>query len=167
MRKTALAGAAILTATLMLTACGTSGDGSDDAMSDQTMSSQEQSEDMADEMSEEPTDDMSEDMSDDMAAARTGTFEGLNDKTVAGMVEVSDTELVLSGYSSDEGPDLHVYLTNGTDEAAVAAGTEIDVVAFDEASQTFALDGVEVADYDTVVIHCDKAKAVFGAAPLA
>ncbi|MFI2489282.1 DM13 domain-containing protein [Promicromonospora kroppenstedtii] len=125
-------------------------------MSDQTASSQEQSEDMSDDM----TDDM------DMAA-RTGTFEGLNDKSVAGMVEVSDTELVLSGYSSDEGPDLHVYLTDGTDEAAVAAGTEIDVVAFDEASQTFALDGVDVAGYDTVVIHCDKAKAVFGAAPVA
>ena len=133
MRKTALASAAVLTATLLL------------------------------DMSAEP-DDMSDDM--DMAA-RTGTFEGLNDKAVAGMVEVTDTELVLSGYSSDEGPDLHVYLTNGTDEAAVAAGTEIDVVAFDEASQTFALDGVDVAGYDTVVIHCDKAKAVFGAAALA
>ncbi|GAA2230102.1 hypothetical protein GCM10010413_29190 [Promicromonospora sukumoe] len=156
MRKTALAGATILTATLLLTACGTADDGAGDAMSDQTASSQEQSEDMA------------EDMGDDMAAdPRTGTFEGLNDKSVAGTVEVSGTEVVLSGYSSDEGPDLHVYLTNGTDEAAVAAGTEIDVVAFDEASQTFALDGVDVAGYDTVVIHCDKAKAVFGAAALA
>lgn len=157
MRRTALAGATILTATLLLTACGTADDGAGDAMSDQTMSSEEQSEDMS-----------SDDMGDDMAAeARTGTFEGLNDKAVAGTVEVSGTEVVLSGYSSDEGPDLHVYLTNGTDEAAVAAGTEIDVVAFDEASQTFALDGVDVAGYDTVVIHCDKAKAVFGAAALA
>ncbi|MFI8525964.1 DM13 domain-containing protein [Promicromonospora sukumoe] len=152
MRKTALAGATILTATLLLTACGTADDGAGDAMSDQTMSSQEQSEDMAEDMGEDP---------------RTGTFEGLNDKAVAGTVEVSGTEIVLSGYSSDEGPDLHVYLTNGTDEAAVAAGTEIDVVAFDEASQAFALDGVDVAGYDTVVIHCDKAKAVFGAAALA
>lgn len=154
MRKTALASAAVLTATLLLTGCGADDGGSGDAMSDQTSSSQEQSEDMGD------------DMADDMAA-RTGTFEGLNDKVVAGTVEVSATEVVLSDYSSDEGPDLHVYLTNGTDEAAVAAGTEIDVVAFDEASQTFALDGVDVAGYDTVVIHCDKAKAVFGAAALA
>jgi hypothetical protein len=161
MRKTALAGAAVLTATLLLTGCGADDGGSGDAMSDQTASSQEQSEDMGEDMSAEP-----DDMADDMAA-RTGTFEGLNDKSVAGTVEVSGTELVLSGYSSDEGPDLHVYLTNGTDEAAVAAGTEIDVVAFDEASQTFALDGVDVAGYDTVVIHCDKAKAVFGAASLA
>ncbi|MFD7026233.1 DM13 domain-containing protein [Promicromonospora sukumoe] len=153
MRKTALAGATILTATLLLTACGTADDGAGDAMSDQPSSSQEQSGDMA-------TDDMA-------AEPRTGTFEGLNDKSVAGTVEVSGSEIVLSGYSSDEGPDLHVYLTNGTDEAAVAAGTEIDVVAFDEASQTFALDGVDVAGYDTVVIHCDKAKAVFGAAALA
>lgn len=156
MRKTALAGATILTATLLLSACGTADDGGGDAMSDQTSSSQEQSEDMTD----SATDDMA-------AEPRAGTFEGLNDKSVAGTVEVSGTEIVLSGYSSDEGPDLHVYLTNGTDEAAVAAGTEIDVVAFDEASQTFALDGVDVAGYDTVVIHCDKAKAVFGAAALA
>jgi hypothetical protein len=160
MRKTALASAAVLTATLLLTGCGADDGGSGDAMSEQTMSSQEQSEDMAD--------DMGEGMGDDMAAEpSTGTFEGLNDKAVAGTVEVSDTEIVLSGYSSDEGPDLHVYLTNGTDEAAVAAGTEIDVVAFDVESQTFALDGVDVAGYDTVVIHCDKAKAVFGAAALA
>lgn len=161
MRKTALASAAVLTATLLLTGCGADDGGSGDAMSDQNSSSQEQSEDMGEDMSAEP-----DDMADDMAA-RTGTFEGLNDKAVAGTVEVSDTEIVLSGYSSDEGPDLHVYLTNGTDEAAVAAGTQIDVVAFDEASQTFALDGVDVAAYDTVVIHCDKAKAVFGAASLA
>jgi len=100
------------------------------------------------------------------ASARAGTFSGLNDKTVAGSVEVTDTEVTLSGFSSDEGPDLHVYLTNGTDEAAVAAGAEIDKVAFDQASQSFALDGTDATGYDTVVIHCDKAKAVFGAAAL-
>ncbi|WP_020013016.1 DM13 domain-containing protein [Promicromonospora sukumoe] len=160
MRKTALASAAVLTATLLLTGCGADDGGSGDAMSDQTSSSQEQSEDMGEDMGEDMTEDMG-------GEARTGTFEGLNDKAVAGTVEVSDSEIVLSGYSSDEGPDLHIYLTNGTDEAAVAAGTQIDAVAFDEASQTFALDGVDVAGYDTVVIHCDKAKAVFGAAPLA
>ena len=115
-------------------------------------------------MGDETDDGMSDDM--DMAA-RTGNFEGLNDKSVAGTVDVSATEVVLSGFSSDEGPDLHVYLTNGTDEAAVEAGVEVDVIDFDAASQTFALDGVNAADYDTVVIHCDKAKAVFGAAPLA
>ncbi|TPX01184.1 DM13 domain-containing protein, partial [Schumannella luteola] len=69
-------------------------------------------------------------------------------------------------FSSSEGPDLHIYLTNGDDEAAVEAGMEISTVSFSEASQTFSLSGVDVSGYDTVVIHCDKAKAVFGAASL-
>ncbi|OZB81943.1 MAG: hypothetical protein B7X41_00285 [Microbacterium sp. 14-71-5] len=97
---------------------------------------------------------------------KTGTFMGLNGKKVEGSVTVSGSELMLSGFSSDEGPDLHVYLTNGTDEAAVSAGTQIDAVAFDKASQTFMLSGVDLSKYTEVVIHCDKAKAVFGAAAL-
>ena len=154
MRKTAFAGTAILAVSLVLTACGGGEDMSGDSMSGGTETG----------MSE----DMSEDMSDDMSAeARSGDFAGLGGKAVSGSVEVSPTEVVLSDFSSDEAPDLHVYLTNGSEEADVDAGTELDSVAFDEASQTFELDGVDVADYDTVVIHCDKAKAVFGAAPLA
>jgi len=147
MRKTVLAGTAILALSLLLSACAGNGADVTSGGSNESSSSQ---------MPSDETD----------IATRTGDFEGLNDKTVAGSVEVSGTEVVLSGFSSDEGPDLHLYLTNGTDEAAVDAGTEIDAVAFDEASQTFSLDGVDAADYDTVVIHCDKAKAVFGAAAL-
>jgi hypothetical protein len=96
----------------------------------------------------------------------TGSFEGLNGKTVSGTASVEDGELTLSGFSSDEGPDLHVYLTTGTDEAAVGAGKEIDAVAFDKQSQTFMLAGIDTSMYSYVVIHCDKAKAVFGAAKL-
>ncbi|MDQ4213407.1 DM13 domain-containing protein [Microbacterium sp. ASV81] len=97
---------------------------------------------------------------------KTGTFMGLNGKSVKGMVTVSGSELKLTGFSSDQGPDLHVYLTTGTDEAAVSAGKEIDAVAFDKDSQTFMLSGVDTSMYTHVVIHCDKAKAVFGAAAL-
>lgn len=159
MRRTAFAGTVILTASLLLTACGTDDMSGDESMSDEPTAMQ----------SEEMTDEMTDDGASDemMAEPRTGDFAGLNDKSVAGSVDVTDTEVVLSGFTSDEGPDLHVYLTNGTEEADVEAGVEVDVVDFDAASQTFALDGVNAADYDTVVIHCDKAKAVFGAAPLA
>ncbi|MFD6700120.1 MULTISPECIES: DM13 domain-containing protein [unclassified Microbacterium] len=97
---------------------------------------------------------------------KTGTFMGLNGKKVQGTVTISGSELTLTGFSSDEGPDLHVYLTNGTDEAAVSAGKQIDPVAFDKDSQTFMLNGVDASMYTDVVIHCDKAKAVFGAAAL-
>ena len=100
------------------------------------------------------------------AATKTGTFSGLNGKKVEGTVTVNDMSVVVSGYSSDEGPDLHIYLTNGTDEAAVAAGKQIAPISFSTASQTFSLEGIDPAMYTDVVIHCDKAQAVFGAATL-
>lgn len=100
--------------------------------------------------------------------ARMGTFSGLNGKKVAGTASITGNTLTLSGYSSDQGPDLHVYLTHGTSESDVASGVEISKVAFDKGSQTFTLpSGADASMYSTVVIHCDKAKAVFGAAPLA
>lgn len=100
------------------------------------------------------------------SSTHSGTFQGLNDKHVGGTVTVSDGQVALSGFSSDEGPDLHIYLASGSDENAVAAGKELGTVAFDKASQTFSASGVDLSKYTTVVINCDKAKAVFGAATL-
>lgn len=154
MRRTAFAGAAILVVSFALAACGTA-DTSGESTAEET--SQAQTDESP--ATGETTDEMD-------AEARSGEFEGLNDKTVTGSVDVSATEVVLSGFSSDEGPDLHVYLTDGSEQADVEAGVEIDAVAFDQSSQTFTLDGVDVAAYDTVVINCDKAKAVFGAASI-
>ncbi|MBS1908044.1 MAG: DM13 domain-containing protein [Actinobacteria bacterium] len=155
MRKTAFVpasiGVAVLALGLSLAGCSSTPGGS--APSSDTMSTS----------SSEPN---SSPMSSTDAMHKTGTFMGLNGKKVRGSVTVSGSELMLSGFSSDEGPDLHVYLTNGTDEAAVSAGTQIDAVAFDKASQTFMLSGVDFSKYTDVVIHCDKAKAVFGAASL-
>ena len=152
MRKTALVpssiGVAVLALGLTLAGCSATPAGS--SPSADTMSS---SSPMA---SSSPMDHMS----------MTGTFMGLGGKAVKGTVTVSGSELTLSGFSSDEGPDLHIYLTNGTDEAAVAAGKQIDAVAFDKDSQSFMLNGIDPSMYKDVVIHCDKAKAVFGAAAL-
>jgi hypothetical protein len=99
-------------------------------------------------------------------ASRTGTFAGLNGKKVAGTVTVADGKVTLSGFSSDEGPDLHLYLANGSDEPSVAGGKTLGAVDYDSASQSFALGDIDAASFDTVVVHCDKAKAVFGAAVL-
>ncbi|MGC0367501.1 ABC-type enterochelin transport system substrate-binding protein [Rhodococcus sp. 27YEA15] len=96
----------------------------------------------------------------------SGTFAGLNDKKVTGVANVTGNTLTLSGFSSDEGPDLHLYLTNGTDEAAVSVGVELGSVAFANASQTFTLNGANASTFTDLVVHCDKAKAVFGAASL-
>ncbi|MEL7976720.1 DM13 domain-containing protein [Isoptericola sp. F-RaC21] len=167
MRAKALTTAGLVALALTLTACGAD-DGADAGSGD----------DMTPTATESmPSDDMqSDDMqSDDMASdgmqgadamARHGSFAGLNDKSVEGTVAVDGDTLTLEGFSSDEGPDLHLYLANGTDEAAVSAGTELGDVAWDEASQTFTLDGVDASGFTDVVVHCDKAKAVFGAATL-
>ncbi|QHN19980.1 hypothetical protein GII30_15835 [Gordonia amarae] len=87
-------------------------------------------------------------------------------KNVSGSATVADGKLMLSGFRTDEGPDLHVYLTNGTDEAAVMAGKQISAIDLNAMSQSFSLDGIDTSMYHNVVIHCDKAKVVFGAAML-
>lgn len=101
------------------------------------------------------------------AVKYTGAFSGLNAKSVGGTVTITGTTVTLAGFSSDQGPDLHLYLTNGTTESDVTSGTEFGSVAFDKASQTFTLPaGVDASKFTTVVVHCDKALAVFGAAAL-
>ena len=146
MRFRTLAGAALLTGAVALTACGTS---------TQSAGPSPQSSQMTSAMTQA------------MSNARTGTFSGLNDKHVAGAVKIAGEQVALSDFSSDPGPDLHIYLTNGTDENSVTAGAALGKVAFDKASQTFSIAGVDTSKYNTVVINCDKAKAVFGAAALA
>ena len=155
MRSTELKGVALLTIALALAACSSSKE-----MQPGSAMSQSSSASAMSQSTPAPA------MSQSMTSTHTGTFEGLNDKHVAGTAAVSDAQLVLSGFSSDAGPDLHIYLANGSDENAVAAGKEIGSIAFDKPSQTFSTSGVDASKYTTVVIHCDKAKAVFGAATL-
>ena len=151
MRKIALAATAAVTLALTLAAC------SSPAATEDTTPSSSMSQSADDGASKAETGTMTE---------KKGEFMGLNEKKVSGSVTVTDDEIALAGFSSDEGPDLHVYLTNGTDEAAVSEGMLVDAVSFDTATQTFMLDGVDTSEYSYVVIHCDKAKAVFGAAEL-
>jgi hypothetical protein len=139
MRSTALKGAGLLTIALALAACSSSKEAHPGpAMSQST-----------------PAPAMSQSAGSGSASARTGTFGGLNGKHVAGTAAATDAQIVLSGFSSDAGPDLHIYLTNGTDENAVAAGKELGTVAFDKASQTFSTNGADTSKYSTVVIRCE------------
>lgn len=95
-----------------------------------------------------------------------GTFAGEGGKAVSGTVTITGDTVTLAGFATEEGPDLHFYLANGTDEQAVSAGVRIAAVST-EAAQTFTLPaGVSADDYTDLVVHCDKAKAVFGAAAL-
>lgn len=146
--KRIIATASLLGATaLALSACSSTGS-SDADMSSQAMSSMASSSMSASSMS----------------SMQEGTFKGMNGKMVKGTATVENGMVTLSGFSSDEGPDLHLYLADGDDEAAVNAGTELGKVDAGMASQTFKLP--EGAMGKDVVVHCDKAKAVFGAAML-
>lgn len=97
----------------------------------------------------------------------SGTFAGLNGKKASGTVTITGDTITLTGFSSDQGPDLHLYLANGTSESDTTAGVEMATVAWDKPTQTFTLpSGVDASKYTDLVEHCDKALAVFGAAPL-
>ena len=166
MRSKAFIGTGFVALAMALTACGSSGGGSGSSDSMTSMSSP-----MASGMHSPMTSEMMTDSSDmaggdDSSGMGHGTFEGLNGKSVQGKVTIEHGTLKLTGFSSDEGPDLHLYLTNGTDEAAVGKGTELGKVAFDTATQSFDLQGADISEFTDVVVHCDKAKAVFGAAML-
>ena len=152
MRRTATTIATVLSAAALAVSLSSCSSGAQDSMSSS---------------SPKPSASSSSSPSTSEMMQKSGSFAGLNGKTVAGTAKVTDQELTLTGFSSDEGPDLHVYLSNGTDEAAVSAGMRIDAVKFDSAEQKFTLSGVDLSKYTDVVIHCDKAKAVFGAAKLA
>lgn len=97
----------------------------------------------------------------------TGAFVGDNGKKAVGDVTIDGDTITLTGFSSDQGPDLHLYLANGTSESETTAGVEIASVAWDKSSQTFTLPaGTDASKYKYLVEHCDKALAVFGDAPL-
>ena len=91
----------------------------------------------------------------------------LNGKNVAGTATITGDAVELTGFSSDEGPDLHLYLAKGTTEADVKGGVRLGAIAYDKAAQRFTIPaGVSSAEYTHLVVHCDKALAVFGAAQL-
>ncbi|PEF61868.1 DM13 domain-containing protein [Bacillus cereus] len=90
---------------------------------------------------------------------RTGSFGG----KVSGMAAIKDGKLMLTNFKTEEGPDLHVYLTKNGD---VASGKKIDKIDLKNTEQTFSVSGITTTDYDTVVIYCDKAHETFGAAKL-
>lgn len=102
MNFTALKGAALLTIILAAAACSSSTHGAQAAC---------------------PSSQSPVAVTQTSSSERAGTFAGINDKHVAGRVQVGGGQIVLSGFSFDEGPDLHIYLTNGTDESAVGAGS--------------------------------------------
>lgn len=97
----------------------------------------------------------------EMTATFMGDFKGESGHTVSGKTKIKDGKLMLTDFKTDEGPDLHVYLSKGTD---VKDAKEISKIDLKESEQTFDLAGIDVEKYDTVLIYCDKAHELFGSA---
>lgn len=164
MRRTAIAGAAIIGLTVMLAACG----GADDAMDDETMDSGS-----SEQMSDGGTDDGAMDGesmdgesmdggAEAMGDARSGSLTG-EDAMVSGAVTVADGTVELTGYSAD-GDGLHLYLAAGDDEMAVEGGLDLGELTAD-ADQTFDAMG-DTADYTHVAVYAPMDKKVLAVAEL-
>lgn len=98
-----------------------------------------------------------------MGKAFFGEFMGEGDHKVMGKVKVSMKDVVLSDFTTDEGPDLHVYLTKDGD---VENGMKLGAVDLEKKVQGFKLENVDLSMYNTVTIYCDEAHATFGNAML-
>jgi len=100
---------------------------------------------------------------DNAKVMKEGMFKGENKEKVEGKAMIKDGKLMLKDFSSSKGPDLHVYLTKDGD---IKKGEKIDMVDYAKSEQSFDLKGVNVKDYNTVTIYCDKAHVTFGSAML-
>ncbi|WP_246369410.1 DM13 domain-containing protein [Listeria rustica] len=106
---------------------------------------------------------LSDKMDDTAMTMMTGNFAGVGQHKVSGTATIDGDDLKLMNFKTDEGPDLHVYLTKDGD---IKTGKEISKIDLKAAEQNFSLAGVETGDYNTVVIYCEKAHEAFGQAPL-
>ncbi|WP_260448947.1 DM13 domain-containing protein [Listeria booriae] len=106
---------------------------------------------------------VSEDMGGTAMTMMTGTFAGTGTHNVSGTATVDGGTLKLTNFKTDEGPDLHVYLTKGGD---ISTGMEIDAINLKAAAQSFDLKNMDTSAYNSVVIYCKKAHEIFGQAML-
>ncbi|MBC1210223.1 DM13 domain-containing protein [Listeria booriae] len=106
---------------------------------------------------------VSEGMDDTAMPMMTGTFAGVGTHKVSGTATVEGSTLKLANFKTDEGPDLHVYLTKDGD---INTGMEIDAIDLKDAEQSFDLKNLDTSAYNSVVIYCQKAHEAFGKAML-
>lgn len=104
---------------------------------------------------------MQEDM--DQMVTMRGMFKGEEDIKVSGNVEISDNNLMLTDFSSADGPDVHVWLTN---DENIETGYDVAKVDLKSMKQSFAISMNTIKDYNVAVIYSNDAHKVFGSAML-
>ncbi len=104
----------------------------------------------------------------------TGTFVGVGEHNVSGTARVvklanGGRRLVLRSFSTDNGPDLRVWLTKGViDESSdVTAYRGLGRLKRTAGSQSYVIPrGVRIASLRTAIIWCEDFSVLFGAARL-
>ena len=80
------------------------------------------------------------------------------------MVTLNDNKLMLSDFSTDKGPDLHVYLVKND---KIESGVSLGKVDLKNKEQSFSIPkDINLKDYKKVVSYCDEAHVMFGEAVL-
>ena len=93
------------------------------------------------------------------AADKSGSFTSHKSYKVSGKATVSeDGTIRLSGFSTTSGPDLYVYVGNGSPSTLVAK------LKRNSGSQTYKIPAALAKSISTVHIHCKRFSSVFGTA---
>jgi len=98
---------------------------------------------------------------------KSGDFEGLaghNAEGLAKIIQVNDmTFLRFEDFQVTNGPDLRVYITPDGD---VKKGIHLEKLKGSKGSQNYELIGIDIEQYNTVVIYCQPFGVYFGQAEL-
>lgn len=97
------------------------------------------------------------------AAGKSGSFSGHKNYKVRGSVKVEEaggkTTVKLSGFSTTRGPDLYIYVGNGSPTKLIAKLKKTS------GSQSYTLPaGMTAASFSSVHVHCKRYSVVFGTA---
>ena len=100
--------------------------------------------------------------------SKQGSFVGLEGNNAKGKAIIISAGKVaflrFQDFEVTNGPDLHVYMTSGGN---ISTGMDLGKLKGSIGDQNYALNGVDLKNYDTVVIYCQPFQIYFAQAKLA
>ena len=100
--------------------------------------------------------------------SKQGSFVGLKGNNAKGKAIIISAGKVaflrFQDFEVTNGPDLHVYMTSGDN---ISTGMDLGKLKGSIGDQNYALNGVDLKNYDTVVIYCQPFHIYFAQAKLA
>jgi len=100
--------------------------------------------------------------------SKQGSFVGLKGNNAKGKAIIISAGKVaflrFQDFEVTNGPDLHVYMTSGGN---ISTGMDLGKLKGSIGDQNYALNGVDLKNYDTVVIYCQPFHIYFAQAKLA